>query len=1202
MGSGGGGTYNIDASGGNGGGSVFINVSETLANYGSISADGGIGSMNGGISYTYAAGGGSGGSIYIITDKIEGSGTITANGGAGGNDNYDGGGGGGGRIALYYYDNLFTGDISVNGTWGYNYGNNGTVFRSEIPSEMQHYGDSAGKLINIYSNIALKSEYEVNHSVRINRTLSVLWNNDIIRWNDSASNTSTIALYNLTGLKSNAKYFFSSNNVRISISPQTTDSNGNLPIFNATLSTPSTLEVISNDTTYPIVTAIDPLSVSYNQSMQINFTYNVTSNTTIANCSLYIDDSIDQTNSSITKNINQTFSKTIGKGNHNWNIYCTDIYDRINYSNYGYINISATGPAINSNATVPSRTYYDTTAGALTTYIRINATDIDEDIVSVNFTLTAPNSTKVIDNANASSQSGEMWYSSTFALDQFGQWNYTAIVWDEDAFNDTVYGEIRFLQINASMNASTVQPNASITISGHINDSQWNDVSDKCVVISIDGVDMTECIDRGDGSDGELNVSSPETVVNNYTYLTGNEGVGNITLTVYDASAFSEGDEILIMQVQNSSGGKAGLFEIKEIDSIEGDYITLTSAIENSYYSGTFDSTSSTSTQIVRIPEYTNVTVNSGTSIVAKDWDGYSGGVVIFRSKGAVQIEGNINVSENGFRGGAYKSYPGGWSYGYRGEGYKGSRNSGTVTAVDSAGGAGDPGSSGHGNGAGGGGGGYADAGEDGQTSDDNGGADPPGDGGFGAGNANLTIIHFGGGGGTGGQHDTAGSTGPGGDGGGIVMIYSYNINGSGSILSYGGDAAASSGTYKGGSGGGAGGTIYLTASNINVTSINASGGFYTCGTQGCGFRGGEGSEGRIRLDYSTYSALSESGIGYNYTFNNSLTNSTGDYSYTFTAPSIGGVYTLKVNSTYNGEYGEETASLAVNANTAPIINSNSTVPSIVYYNSNTAGTSIYLTSDVTDEDSDLMSVNFTLINPSGTNVIDNVNATAHSDDVWNSTSYTINAYGQWNYSVTAIDSFSNTYTSNGTINFLQITESLNDSTVEPNVSVTVSGHINDSQWSDITNSDIHLYINDSLINLTSGWDTTWWNYSWRYRKNISIENVVSTTINDSIVFVNFSTVELISEGKMKSDCGDIRFVDSDNIEMEYTLETSTCNSSNTIFWVWGNFTGNANTTIYAYYGNSEASLKTDYSNPDDSLVLYYHFDNSSTYGENSSA
>ena len=55
-----------------------------------------------------------------------------------------------------------------------------------------------------------------------------------------------------------------------------------------------------------------------------------------------------------------------------------------------------------------------------------------DNLVSVNFTLTAPNGTNVIENVNATANNGTDWNSTSFTLDQYGQWNYTIIAWDEN--------------------------------------------------------------------------------------------------------------------------------------------------------------------------------------------------------------------------------------------------------------------------------------------------------------------------------------------------------------------------------------------------------------------------------------------------------------------------------------------------------------------------------------------------------------------------------------------------------------------------------------------------------------------------------------------------------------------------------------------------------------------------------------------------
>ncbi len=82
--------------------------------------------------------GGSGGSIYIITNILEGSGSITANGGQGYPDGC-GGGGAGGRIAVYYNSiDGFSGDIQAYSGNGYKAGGAGTVF---LKSSTQGPGD-----------------------------------------------------------------------------------------------------------------------------------------------------------------------------------------------------------------------------------------------------------------------------------------------------------------------------------------------------------------------------------------------------------------------------------------------------------------------------------------------------------------------------------------------------------------------------------------------------------------------------------------------------------------------------------------------------------------------------------------------------------------------------------------------------------------------------------------------------------------------------------------------------------------------------------------------------------------------------------------------------------------------------------------------------------------------------------------------------
>lgn len=350
-------------------------------------------------------------------------------------------------------------------------------------------------------------------------------------------------------------------------------------------------------------------------------------------------------------------------------------------------------------------------------------------------------------------------------------------------------------------------------------------------------------LNLGDGSDGALSVSTINTVINNYTYLTGNELAGSTSLNVNDNSAFSTGDSILVIQMQNGTGiGEAGQYEYATVASTSGSNINLETPLSNSYGSGTYNSVTSSVTQIVRIPQYSDVTINSGASIIAPAWNGFTGGIVIFRSQGSTVINGVINVSETGYRGGTCGTC-GNNDWGTQGEGYLGIGSN--SLSANGNGGGGGYGPSGYG-GEGGGGGGHSTSGGTSTSSF-------PALGGSSIGNKNLTKLFFGGGGGAGGDNDNVVPPPENIDGGGIIIIFSKEIQNA-TI-----EANGETGIYPGGAGGvagsGAGGSIQLFAKTMNITSLTALGGPSVNGNGGD--VGGVGSNGRISLTYETLNLIS---------------------------------------------------------------------------------------------------------------------------------------------------------------------------------------------------------------------------------------------------------------------------------------------------------------------------------------------------------
>ncbi|MEM0481028.1 MAG: DUF2341 domain-containing protein [Candidatus Aenigmatarchaeota archaeon] len=120
---------------------------------------------------------------------------------------------------------------------------------------------------------------------------------------------------------------------------------------------------------------------------------------------------------------------------------------------------------------------------------------------------------------------------------------------------------------------------------------------------------------------------------------------------------------------------------------------------------------------------------------------------------------------------------------------------------------------------------------------------------------------------------------------------------------------------------------------------------------------------------------------------------------------------------------------------------------------------------------------------------------------------------------------------------------------------------------------------------------------NFKYRIPITIQENSGNDLNDYQVLITLDTASLINAGKMRSDCGDIRFTDSDGITLlNYWIEPNTCNTHYTKIWVKVPYIpANSNKTIYLYYGNPSA---TSLSNVEDvfireidGLVLHLTFD-----------
>jgi len=170
------------------------------------------------------------------------------------------------------------------------------------------------------------------------------------------------------------------------------------------------------------------------------------------------------------------------------------------------------------------------------------------------------------------------------------------------------------------------------------------------------------------GKDGAQTISSLNQPVNTYGPLANNANRGSTSITVASMNnlgVLQAGDLLMLMQMQGASldtiDGEAygtildlngaGQYELIGISAVNGNDLTLDGScggLRNSYLAAG-------RTQVIRVPQYTTLTVPNGTSIGAPQWDGSTGGVVAIFAQDFVRFSGNghIDVSGRGFRGGS---------------------------------------------------------------------------------------------------------------------------------------------------------------------------------------------------------------------------------------------------------------------------------------------------------------------------------------------------------------------------------------------------------------------------------------------------------------------------------------------------------------------------------------------------------------------
>lgn len=173
------------------------------------------------------------------------------------------------------------------------------------------------------------------------------------------------------------------------------------------------------------------------------------------------------------------------------------------------------------------------------------------------------------------------------------------------------------------------------------------------------------------GQDGDYTVTMANTVLNSYSQLGISVAPGANAITVMNIAELNnptngmplkKGDLLMLYQPQGAAVDStddpklygnvtavngAGYYEVVTVDSLAGNVITLggCGGVKNDYRIPA-------GAQVIRIPQFANLTVQPGASVVARAWDGKVGGVIALHVLNKLTIAGAIDATAQGFRGG----------------------------------------------------------------------------------------------------------------------------------------------------------------------------------------------------------------------------------------------------------------------------------------------------------------------------------------------------------------------------------------------------------------------------------------------------------------------------------------------------------------------------------------------------------------------
>ncbi|RME52171.1 hypothetical protein D6783_05660, partial [Candidatus Woesearchaeota archaeon] len=124
---------------------------------------------------------------------------------------------------------------------------------------------------------------------------------------------------------------------------------------------------VTVDATPPVVTTMSPLNGSVLGNTFVFFKYNVSETYNVSSCSLYLNGTLNETDTTIQKDVEQSFNKTLDYGNYSWQVRCVDEFGNvgssseenitIEHSTLILVDVSTDQPSYEIKAIVPITTH-----------------------------------------------------------------------------------------------------------------------------------------------------------------------------------------------------------------------------------------------------------------------------------------------------------------------------------------------------------------------------------------------------------------------------------------------------------------------------------------------------------------------------------------------------------------------------------------------------------------------------------------------------------------------------------------------------------------------------------------------------------------------------------------------------------------------------------------------------------------------------